>query len=105
MKLTESDADRSIAVTAGDEVTITLSENRTAGYQWSVEATTGGVTVVSSDFEASSDGRPGAGGHRTLVVRAASPGAGEVRLRYQRSWKADAGSGRQCRFTFEIKSA
>ena len=105
LTLAESDADRSIAVAVDDEILVKLAENRTAGYQWSVEASTGGVTVVKSDFEAAADGRPGAGGQRTFVLRATSTGAGEVRLRYQRSWETGTASGRGCRFTFQIKSA
>jgi len=103
--ITEADADRSHAVSVGDEIAITLAENRTAGFQWSIDETTGGITVVSSEFEPAADARPGAGGRRRIVLRATHPGEGALRLRYQRSWEGEAGSARQCRFAFDVKSA
>jgi len=84
---------------------VSLSENRTAGYQWTVESLTGELTVVSSEFAPPADDRPGAGGRRAIVLRAGGPGAGELVVRYQRPWDSDTAAARRCRFVFAVRSA
>ena len=102
---TAADAGRSLTVNAKEEISIELQENRTAGYQWAVESVTGELTLISSNFEAPGEGKAGASGQRTIVLKSGGPGTGEVHLRYHRSWEKAAGSGQQSRFTFVVKSA
>lgn len=103
--ITADDARRTIEVTAGEEIAATLNENRTAGFQWTVESLTGPLTLVSSEFEPPVDGRPGAGGRRAIVVRAGGAGSGEMRLRYERTWEAGSGDVQRTTFSFVVKSA
>ncbi len=89
-------AEQSITVTAGDTITVTVAENPTAGFQWTMEHLTGPMTLASSAFEAPPDAKPGAGGRRTFVLHADGRGVAELRLRYARRWDAE-GEGSQRR--------
>ena len=103
--LTAADADRRVAVIAGDDIQLVLDENRTTGYHWAIESLTGPLTLVSSDFDAPGSDRPGAGGRRRIVIRADSPGDGGVMLRYERAWEAGSGDIRHLTFSIVVKSA
>ena len=102
--VTAEDADRTIAVKVGDEIAIALAENSTTGFQWTVESLPPELTMIASDLEGGDAARPGAAGRRTIRLHAASPGTAQLRLRYGRRWEGEGG-GRQCAFTFAIKSA
>jgi inhibitor of cysteine peptidase len=88
LSVTLDEAIRSVTVPAGQTIEVTIKENPTTGFHWEIDAVTGPLTLVSSDFAAQPDAVPGRGGKRTIVVRADSRGAGELRLRYERSWQA-----------------
>jgi predicted secreted protein len=76
-------------VAAGDEVVVRLEENPGTGYQWSVRELPPGMEVVSSEHRQGERTAPGAGGERVIVLRAAKPVAGEVRLALARSWEIE----------------
>lgn len=104
--ITSDGADRTVEVPAGEEIAVTLPENPTTGYRWVVETVTGDITLVSSDFAppASAPGaKPGAGGHRTIQLRAGGSGHGELRLRSERAWESASADVQRCRLTFNIK--
>jgi inhibitor of cysteine peptidase len=103
--LTAKDADRSIDVHSGDEISVTLAENPTTGFRWAIASLTGELTLLSSDFDRSTDARPGAGGRRTIRLRAGRAGTGELRVRSGRSWETESTDVRELRFSFAIKSA
>lgn len=103
--ITADDAGRTIEVAPGEEIAVSLNENRTAGFRWTVESVTGSLTLVSSEFEPSAEGRPGAGGRRAIVVRAGASGSAEMRLRYERPWEAGSGDVQRLAFSFVVRSA
>jgi len=103
--LNENDSEQTFAVTTGDDIVITLSENPTTGFQWSVESVDGNLEIVSSEFEAPSGGQPGASGRRTVRLRATGHASGELTLRYARQRDSSGDAARRCRFFFKIKSA
>lgn len=103
--LTAADADRRAVVAVGDDIQLVLDENRTTGFRWAIESISGPLTLVSSDFDPSGSERPGAGGHRRIVLRADAAGAGDATLRYERAWEAGTGEVRHLTFSFTIKSA
>ena len=103
LSVTLDEAARSVTVQAGQTIEVTVSENPTTGFHWEIDALTGPLTLVSSDFAARPGARPGGGGRRTIVVRADSPGAGELRLRYERSWEAGSTTPQRRTLTVIIK--
>jgi inhibitor of cysteine peptidase len=103
--LTADDAEQTIEVTTGEEIVVTLEENPTTGYQWTVDELVGHLTSVSSEFAAPGTQRPGAGGHRTIVLRATGSGPAELRVRYARPWGGETSDARRLRFRFVVKPA
>ena len=73
--------DQHLSVSEGDDIVVTLEENPTTGYQWIVESVNGEIEVVSTEFDPTSGGKPGAAGRRTIRLRAGGRGSGEVQLR------------------------
>jgi inhibitor of cysteine peptidase len=96
-------ADRAVTVPAGEEIAVTLPENRTTGYRWVVEAVTGDLALLSSDFAPATQARPGAAGHRTIHLRAGARGHGELRLRAERAWESGSADAKTCRLTFTVE--
>ena len=89
-------AEQSVTVAAGDTLAVTLAENPTTGFRWTLDRLTGPMTLISSTFEAPAAPKPGAGGRRTFVLRADAQGVAEVRLSHARPWEAaDAGLQRR----------
>ena len=103
--LTADDAEQTIEVTIEEEIVVTLEENPTTGYQWIVDGLVGHLTTVSSDFEAPGTRRPGAGGHRAIVVRTTGSGPAELRVRYARPWGGETSDARRLRFRFVVTPA
>jgi inhibitor of cysteine peptidase len=105
--ITTDGTDRTADVPGGEDIVVTLPENPTTGYRWVVEEVTGDVSLVSSDFSPATDGKPGAGGHRSIHLRAGHPraagqGQGELRLRSERAWESASADVPRCRLTFNI---
>src|SRR5262245_8889753 len=103
--ITAKDVDRPITVAAGEEISLTLDENRTTGFQWTVESVEGEVTLVSCEFESPAGGRAGTAGRRAILLRAQGPGSAELRLRYRRPWETGSETARQSTFRFVVKPA
>lgn len=101
--VTLDDAAGSVKVPQGEQVTVTVSENPTTGYRWKVEALTGPLSLVSSDFDPAPDGRPGQGGTRTIVVHADRRGTGELRISYERSWQAGSAESERRTLTVNVE--
>jgi inhibitor of cysteine peptidase len=103
--LTADDAEQTVEVTAGEQIVVTLEENPTTGYRWIVDELVGHLTTDSSEFAAPGSERPGAGGHRAIVLRATDAGPAELRVRYARPWEGAASDARRLRFQFLVKPA
>jgi inhibitor of cysteine peptidase len=84
-------------VNVSDTVTVRLSENPTTGFRWDI--TVGdGLTIASNDFARGSSSAPGAGGERTIVIRAERAGDWPVTAKLRRAGAGDTAQ-RQCEFT------
>jgi predicted secreted protein len=93
--MTRDEADRTVNVPAGEELSVTLPENPPTGYRWVVEAVNGDVRLASADVPAT-DVKPSAVGQRIIQPRAGARGQSELRLRHERagaSASADARRG------------
>lgn len=82
----------------GETLTLHLAENPTTGFRWDI-AVGEGLTIVSNDFARGASTAPGAGGQRTVVIRAERAGDWPVRAKLWRSWEGDASVTRRCDFS------
>ncbi len=97
MALTESDNGASLTVGVGDTITITLAGNPTTGYSWESdlsEADVALLTLVGGEPTYQADETDtdvvGAGGTYTFTFEAAAAGQAELKLKYWRSFEAQA---------------
>ncbi|HUN91376.1 MAG TPA: protease inhibitor I42 family protein [Burkholderiaceae bacterium] len=83
-----------ITLRGGDTLRLTLAENPTTGFRWSVPGpdALAGVIALRGDryVAASASPAPGAGGLRELCFGALRPGRVEVQLQLARPWEANA---------------
>ena len=100
-----SDTEQTVTISPGEEINVALDENPTTGFHWTVDSVSGALDVLSSDFHAPSSPRPGAGGRRTVRLRAGNGGMGELQLRYDRPGPNRSESARHLRFRFAVKPA
>jgi predicted secreted protein len=85
---------REVEIARGDEFEIALSENPTTGFRWRVASDgSPACALVSDDYGAPEEGRPGRPGLRVLRFRAGRAGGGEIRLINARAGAAAEAAG------------
>jgi inhibitor of cysteine peptidase len=77
-------------INAGDLVSITLPENPTTGFRWSIVETDETVLRTEDDDFAPAGTAIGSGGERTILLRAAAPGSVEISLEEARAWEPES---------------
>jgi predicted secreted protein len=86
---------QSVAVRPGDEFTVRLQGNFSAGYRWEAQSVPEGVELLGTDIEPPADG----GGetvpaeHQPTSVfrfRALTPGESQLQFVLKRPWESDA---------------
>ena len=87
--LTQADSGTSIDVSPGDTIAISLAENPTTGYRWAIDDLDAQVVTLVSSSYATAGGGIGAGGTRTITLRAAQAGTAHPRLKLWREWEGD----------------
>jgi inhibitor of cysteine peptidase len=89
--VTKADADKTVAVSPGQTLEVTLDANPSTGYTWTVVSApeflkSEGEAEFSSD---AASGVVGAGGQQTLKFSATAAGKGPLNLAYVRPWEKD----------------
>lgn len=85
--------DQSLRLRVGAGTTVTLTENASTGYRWSLDAAASRnlaiVAVADAGYTQSAAGRPlaGAPGQRRFRVTARAPGSAIVAFAYARAWE------------------
>lgn len=74
-----------ITIPVGDTIGITIAENPTTGYMWNFTIPDG-LTLLDDKFIPPARPIPGAGGQRSLVIRADQEGSWTVTGVYYRPW-------------------
>lgn len=77
----EADSGRSITMHVGDALQITLDENQSTGYLWSIVTNDDAVLPQSEEpaYRVESDSE-GAGGQKTYMFEAVAPGMSKLRI-------------------------
>ena len=103
MRLTESDAGRTIDVKSGETIEIALPENRTTGYRWGVESIDQTVcAIVADEFRAPAQPVPGASGTHLWQFKALRAGQCDIALAYRRAWETDAAAARAFKLVLRV---
>lgn len=98
IEIDESANGRDVHLRVGDELKLSLRENRSTGYRWELTQNPGSVLHLTADtFEGPAASRPGASGARHWVFKAYDAGRASIELDSKRSWETGPSSKRfQC---------
>jgi inhibitor of cysteine peptidase len=104
-QIERADTDRVIEVSPGDVIVISLPENVTTGYRWTV----GLLDEKAVDLEESRStmrerGDVGRGNSRTFLFRAKAPGVTPVQFLLRRSWEPKEAAIDQFTMTIQIQA-
>ncbi len=81
VNLSQADNGKSLDLRPGDTISLSLAENRLAGYEWAVQQGSEGILALEDDtYSPPSGGVVGGGGVRTLTFRASKPGVERLQL-------------------------
>jgi inhibitor of cysteine peptidase len=100
--LTEADNERTVDLRVGESVRLTLPENATTGYRWTVDHFDRGVVEPAGSEPHYAGGAVGSAGNVTFDFTAKKAGSGEVALKYWRHFEGDGSIVR--RFSFRINA-
>jgi inhibitor of cysteine peptidase len=90
LTLREADGGKTLAVQLGDTIAICLPENPTTGYRWAIDQTDSQILALQNSLLAlATEAGIGAGGMRTLIFQAKTPGTVQLRLKNWRDWQGD----------------
>jgi inhibitor of cysteine peptidase len=98
---------REVSLQAGDTLEVSLSENASTGFQWSVppELKHRFDTVIREREQAveGSSGPPGKPGVRHLYFETIGTGTAELELHYRRSWESKAPPARKFKLRVRVR--
>ena len=101
--LTEADNERTVDLRVGDSVRLTLPENATTGYRWTVDHFDRGVVEPAGSEPHYAGGAVGAAGQVTFDFKAKQAGSGEVALKYWRHFEGEGSVVKRFRFRLNAK--
>jgi inhibitor of cysteine peptidase len=90
MHLDETYSGRAVVLAVDGVLQITLAENRTTGFQWSVKSDSEPACMLILDESQGAAGPPGKAGTHRWQFRGVRSGTGEIELEYRRPWEKDA---------------
>lgn len=89
--LVEADNNRTVDIRRDETVRITLPENATTGYRWTVESYDREcLTELPSEAHYPATTAVGSGGEVVFIFQAKKSGTGNIMLKQWRSWEGDA---------------
>ena len=105
-RFSEQDSGRTAELAVGETVEISLPENPTAGFRWTVTAVDRAVCEVVADERVAPDTSiPGAPGEHRWTVRGVHSGECALELGYGRSWQRGASPARVFRLRLRVRAA
>jgi inhibitor of cysteine peptidase len=100
--ITKADAGKTITVSPGGTITISLDENPTTGFRWELEpANDAALELLSSEYIAPGAG-VGGGGRRLWTFKARRSGEVRLVLKRRRVWQKDDSDGERFEVTIGV---
>jgi inhibitor of cysteine peptidase len=101
MKVDESFDNKSVAISVGDVVELSLAENPTTGFRWILASSGTPICELKADHFVAAGQKPGEGGRRNFTFLVREAGEAMIALHSRRKW-ADADAGRD--FTLNVRA-
>jgi inhibitor of cysteine peptidase len=89
LSLIETDNDRTVEVRLGDVVRITLPENASTGFRWTIDRYDEDIIEALGSEPRYTAGDVGSGGEILFTFKAKKAGRGEIALKHWRHWEGD----------------
>lgn len=88
--LTQADEGKSISIKPGEVMGISLNENPSTGFRWSLEKNNDEILeLLKSDYIQASGSEVGGGGKRIWKFKAKKTGEVHLALKHWRAWEGD----------------
>ena len=101
----QADAGKSVTVSLGETVAISLDENPTTGFRWELEpGNDATLELVSSEYLAVPGDRVGGGGRHLWKFNAKKSGEVRLVLIRRRGWEKDESGGERFEITIGVKN-
>jgi len=102
--LTEAESGRTVRVSVGQGVVVTLTSNPSTGYSWSFRCAPAEAleTVGEPEYLPDQPVRPGSGGRMRYRFTATLKGEAALRFEYRRSWETDVPPARAATYTLVV---
>ncbi len=102
VSLTQEDKGKSVTMSPGDSLHITLNENPSTGFRWTVEgADNDALELLSSDYVPATRPVPGGSGQHVWRFKAKNPGDVRLLLKHSRPWEGE--KSMPLEFTIHVK--
>ena len=101
MKIDESFDNKSVTLPVGDTIELSLAENPTTGYRWTLARAGSPICELKGDEFVSPGQKPGEGGTHNFTFAVRATGETSIALQSRRKW-ADTDAGRD--FTVNVRA-
>jgi len=101
LTLSEADNGKEIEAAVGQRIVLTLPENPSTGYTWSIELPPG-VEQQSSTFAPAGAAMAGSGGRRVWSIKLLRSGEATLRAKLWREWEGDGSVRRRLDITLRV---
>ena len=100
--LTERDNGREVSLHSGQQLAVSLPENRTTGYRWDLEEENHRLLEIREAEAAEPPAAVGSGGRSRWTVQATAPGTARLRLKRWRPWEGDKSTVERFELTIRV---
>jgi inhibitor of cysteine peptidase len=104
LSFSETDDGRTAEIRVGETVQVTLPENASTGYRWTVDRLDADIVRQLSAESHNAAKAIGAPGTIVFTFEAVKAGTGEIALKYWRSWEGDASIAKRFRIRLSVQT-
>ena len=104
LSLSENEDGRTAQVRVGETIEVTLPENASTGYSWTVDRLDADIVQQHSAESRNPAKAIGAPGTILFTFEAVKAGTGEIALKYWRSWEGDASVSKRFRIRLSVQT-
>jgi inhibitor of cysteine peptidase len=101
MKIDESFDNKSVTISVGDLLELSLAENPTTGFRWTIASSGAPICALKADDFAPAGQKPGEGGRHNFTFQVGQAGEAKIALHSGRQW-GDSGAGHD--FTLNVRA-
>jgi inhibitor of cysteine peptidase len=104
LSFSENEDGRTAQVRVGETIEVTLPENASTGYSWTVDRLDADIVQQHSAESRNPAKAIGASGTIVFTFEAVKAGTGEIALKYWRSWEGDASVSKRFRIRLSVQT-